>query len=208
MSELFDFVTEQLLPEDNAKELLQPYRHELVQVWVKAWNHWKGLSEDTRARLGQTPFLPAINLFGFAQSYAKEIFSGRDSEEIVVCDRLHNVFGFYLKNKLLLRFNTLGADHIVHGTQNTTSTEHKELYFRQEPIYGLVNSATRLTIGSVANAAKTDLGCVVASCQVGDALHYSFQIDEADGISLAGPAATIPPQPPNFSQNLRTTKPR
>ena len=207
MSELFEFRTEDLVSEVTAKELLFPFFGEFTSIWHRAWELYAQVPEEIRGRLAETSFIPAVNIFGLAQSLAKETFSNRENEGLVVCNEL-GVFGVYVEEKLLLRFNTLDSNHLVHNTQCKTSTERREQYYAQEPIYGINNSATRLTIGGIANAAKTGLESVVVSCQVGDSLHYSFSTDNADGAVIAGPAGTVSPQPGNITDNLDIRKPR
>ncbi len=205
MSQLFPFATEHLLPVDEAKKITAPFWSDLSGVWVSAWREWGKMSEEHRAMLSQTPFVPPIQVFGFAQYFAKEAFSNREAEGIVECPELF-VYGFYIDDKVLMRFNAVRSDLIVHNSHS--GSDRKDLYFRQNPIYGLNNNATRLTVGAMANAAKTDLASVVISCQVGDSLHYSFPIDGEDDGVLAGPSSTIPPEPGSVSEQIAKRKPR
>jgi len=205
MTKLFPFATEHLLDESQAKEITRPIWPDLTRVWVSAWREWGSVAEEHRARLSQTPFVPPIMIFGFAQSFAKEVFLGRENEGIIQCDELF-VFGFYLDKKLLLRFNAVDSDFIVRNSQN--GSDRKDQYFRQEPIAGLDNAATRLTVGYVPNAAKTELASVVLSCQVGDDLYYSFRIDGTEDTTVSIASPTQDPQPDYLSEQLTRKKPK
>ena len=143
-------------------------------------------------------------MFGFCQAIAKEVFAGREDDEIEVCDKL-GVFAILVKRKLLLRFNGVDRDFIVRNTKR--GTERKSAYFRQEPIPGL-GSTTRLTVGCLPTPTRSDVQAVVLSCQVGDSLHYAFRIDDGDDAVLPLPKPSTPPQPENVSEDLKKSKPR
>lgn len=207
MGRLFEFVTEDLAPEDDAKALTQPIWSDLVEVWRSAQQDWDSLSEEHRARLLRTAFVPPIVVFGFAQSYAADTFSNREGDGIVQCDALGGVFGFYIHEKVLLRFNVLDRHYLVRHSPN--GSKKKTQYLRHEPIPGILNSATRLTAGYVANATKTGISSIRISCQVGEDLVYSFPIDgEADGpLSLPAPSEGPSPVGPDNTQ-LKKARPR
>ena len=202
---LFPFATEHLLPQDEVKQITAPFWSDLTNVWASAWREYGMLSEEHRAMLAETPFAPPNVLYGFAQFYARQIFSDRDSEGIIHCPELY-VFGFYIQDKVLIRFNSLRSDLIVHNSHG--GSDRKDVYFRQDPISGLNNNATRLTVGGLANAARTDLSSVVISCQVGDSLHYSFPIDGSEDAAIDIPSPITDPQPDTMSTQLARRKPR
>ncbi|HEY4311355.1 MAG TPA: hypothetical protein VGN12_18040 [Pirellulales bacterium] len=205
MSELFPFAVEHLLSEAEAKKVTEPHWGDLSSVWVSAITEWHSFSEEHRARLSSTPFVPPIVVFGFAQSFAREKFSNRDDDGIILCEGL-GVFAFYIERKVLIRFNALARDHIVR--QGYQSSDRKELYFRQEPIDGLNNDATRLTAGYLMNEAKTDLASVAISCQVGENLVYTFPIDGSNDSLLPLPTPQTSPSPASAAKPLRKRKPR
>jgi len=176
--EMFEYMTDHLVPKERAIQITRPFWSDLRDIWKFAWEDWYRVDEDLRARLSETAFVPPIMLFGFAQSRASELFSNREEEGIVRCTELCGVFGFYLRDKLLIRFNTLNQDGIVRNALN--GSERKDHYYRQEPVSGLNNQATRLTVGYLPNATKTGLTSIRVSCQLGDSLFYSFPIDSDD----------------------------
>ena len=204
MSELFPFATEHLVEEAKAKRLTKYIWSELTDVWSRSYREWNSMSEHHRSMLAATPFVPPVTLFGFCQAIAKETFAGREDEGIEVCDKL-GVFAILVKRKLLLRFNGVDRDLIVRNTDR--GTERKSAYFRQEPIPGL-GSATRLTVGCLPTPARSEVQAVVLSCQVGEGLHYAFQIDGGDDAVLPLPKPSSPPQPENVSDSLKKSRPR
>lgn len=202
---LFPFVTEQLIPEPEAREITRPYWEELTAVWISAWEAWRRIEEGDRARLGETPCTPPVVLNAFAQSYARGCFSGREDEGLIECREIPNVFAFYVHSRVLLRFNTLCPDFVV---RNTEKSALKEAYFRQEPIAGIDDSATRLTVGYVPNEPRTDAACIAISLQFDHDPVYHFRIDGRDEGTLPIPAPTVAPPPMAPSEQLRTRKPR
>src|SRR5437764_885058 len=115
---LFPFATEHLLAENDAKSLTEPYWPQMSQVWLSAQTTYGELSETHRARLGQTAIVPPLVAFGFAQSFAREAFDGRESEGLVPCQAL-GVFGFYIGDRLLIKFNVVDQRSFV--VRNTES---------------------------------------------------------------------------------------
>ena len=202
---LFSWLTEGLISEDEARRITQLYWEELTDVWRSAWEAWREMKESHRARLGETPCVPPVVLNGFAQSFARERFSGREDEGLVPCCAIPNVFAIYIKPSVLLRFNSLSSEFVV---RNTAQTDLKEAYFRQEPIPGIANSATRLTVGYVANEAKTDIACVAISLQLHEDLAYHFLIDGTDEGTLSIPAPTVAPTPIKPTEQIRKAHPR
>jgi hypothetical protein len=174
-------MTEDLVSEEEAIALTKPIWRDLARVWRSAFAAYNRMGRRERDRLAETPFVPMVTIFGFAQSFASQIFSGRESESIIRCDELGGIFAFYVRDRVLLRFNSVDRQFIVRHSQS--GTDRKSAYFRQEPIFGLNNAATRLTVGSVANAEKTEATSVVVSCQVGDDRIFAFPIDRPQGPS-------------------------
>jgi hypothetical protein len=201
---LFEFLKEEMISEAEARATTEPYWAELTTVWCSAWERWGKMDEDDRRRLGETPCTPPVVLNAFAQSFAREVFSGREDEGLVVCDVIPNVFAFYINQRVLLRFNSLGADFVVH---NTDRSPLKDDYFRQEPIYGIENAATRLTVGYLANEAKVEMACVAISLQFGPTPVYHFLIQSEEG-ALPIPAPVVPPQPAMPSEQRPNRKAR
>lgn len=204
MTDLFEFVRDDFLEESEARNLLSPIQEDLVGVWEDAWRAWREIGEGHRARLGETPYVPPVMIFGFAQSFARERFAGREAEGIVPCDAIPGVFSFYLNDSALLRFNTLGRDHLVRNIQRSPS---KRRYFSQAPMLG-ITSATRLTAGYVPDESRTDIAQVCISLQYGETLIYSFPLDDGDlgALPIEGPVTHPSPQP--VSESLRQTRPR
>jgi hypothetical protein len=187
------FITEKIVSEDEARAILAPLRPDLRRVWENSVRDWLLLPEDSRARLMQTPFVPPVVIFGFSQSYATELFTGR--EGIEVCDAL-GVFAFYVHHKVLLRFNSIDRDHVVRNADK--GTNRKNQYFRHEPVFGIDNSVTRLTVGYRLDVAKASLATVVISCQIGDTCHYSFDIDDEKMGVKPMPTPDTAPEPQPF----------
>ena len=132
MSQLFDFATEHLVPRDDAKEITGPFWDGLTRVWSSAWSVYAGLPEEVRARLAETPYVPPITIFGLAQSFAKDIFSNREDEGIVICPELQ-VFGFYVGGgKALCDLTPLGrisrSPTAKAGATARNSTSEKSRY--------------------------------------------------------------------------------
>jgi len=202
---LFNFLTESLIPEQQARAITAPYWIELNAVWSSAWEEWGKIDERQRARLGETPCAPPVVLNAFAQSFARERFRGREDEGLVECAVIPNVFAFYIDRQVLLRFNGLGNDFVVH---NTDKSDLKDNYFRQESIAGIDSSATRLTVGYVCNEAKTHMACVAISLQWGPDPVYHFLIDGSGEGVLPIPASITPPSPTMPSEGLLKVKPR
>jgi len=200
--QLMEFVTQRLVKEDEVRSLIAPIRENLVFVWTEAVERWNSLPEDDRARLSEWGILPAIIRFGYSQSFAKEKFQGRENEGIVECDALQ-VFTFYVRDKILLRFNSVDRKHVV---LNVDGDDGKETYFRQEPMPGIDSNATRLTCGYMMDAAKANLVSVVISCQVGEDCHYWFPIDNAEMQVLPLPGPTKTPEPQDIGHRLTKTK--
>jgi len=202
---LFPFVTEHLIEEREARATTGPYWADLTAVWCSAWQAWEKMDEGHRARLGETPCTPPVVLNAFAQSFARERFSGREDEGLVECDAIPNVFALYIKPRVLLRFNSLGRDFVV---RNTDTSALKDAYFRQEPIPGIDDSATRLTVGYILNEAKTNMVCVAISLQHDHDPVYHFLIDGSDEGTLPISAPTVAPTPITPSEELRKRIPR
>jgi hypothetical protein len=202
---LFKFLTEDLVSESDARSITEPYWTELTGVWASAWREWQNMSDDHRRRLGETPYAPPVVLNSFAQSFARERFSNRESEGLVVCDEIPNVFTLYVQPHVLLRFNSFGTDFAVHNTDRSIL---KDAYFRQEPIPGLDNSATRLTVGYLADEAKVNIACVAISLQVGPDPVYYFLIDRAEQRAVPIPGPTVPRTPVTPREQLSRKKPR
>ena len=206
MSSLFPFITNDLVPEETARSITQPFWGDLAGVWTSALERWQGMGEDDRARLGETSFIPGVILFGFAKSFAQERFTGREEEGLVPCNAIPNVFAVYVQESLLLRFNAFGRDFVVRNTEN--GSDLKDAYFRQESVPGIDNSATRLTVGYTLNAAKTEFDRLAISCQVGETCAYWFPIDDSEESVQPMPSPMTPPEPIAPSDELRRTRPR
>lgn len=202
---LFSFAREALIPEDEARSLLLPYQQKLTDVWVKSMRDWKSVPPELRFRLSETAFVPPTNLFGFAQSHAREQFRPEDDSDIEWCE-LPNVFGFYIKKKLLVRFNALSRDHLV---KTVTRTDHRQRYYNQEPIPGLVNSATRLTVGYTLDPSKTEIASIGASVQLGETLVYFFSLEPGEDMVLPVTVPSVPPTPtlPESTTQRKRRKP-
>jgi hypothetical protein len=205
MGPLFPFAKEGLLGEEDARRITQPYWSEFNEVWKSAIDLYQKQDEDFRARLGEAPCVPPINLNFLAQSFARERFSGREAEGLVECRAIPNTYTLYVTRQVLLRWNCFGRDFVVH---NTNTTNLKDKYFRQEPIDGIEPSATRLTVGYRLNETKTDLAVVAISLQVDEDLGYYFFIDGTDDGTLSIPAPIEPPAPIRPLEELRKPKPR
>jgi hypothetical protein len=202
---LFEFLAGELISEQQARAITAPYWVELNAVWSSAWEEWGKIDERQRARLGETPCTPPVVLNAFAQSFARERFRGREDEGLVECAAIPNVFVFYINHQVLLRFNGLGTDFVVH---NTDKSVLKDNYFQQEPIAGIDKSATRLTVGYVCNETKTHMACVAISLQMGPDPVYHFLIDGSGEGTLSIPAPIVPPVPLMPSEQLSKAKPR
>lgn len=202
---LFSFVTEDLIAENEARRITEPFWEDLNGVWCSAWKRWTSFAEEDRARLSEVPYAPPVVLNALAQSFARECFAGREDEGLVECTAIPHVFAFYIKPHVLLRFNGLGRDFVVH---NTTNSDLKDAYFRQVPIPGIDNAATRLTVGYVTNEARTDLACVAISLQHDCDLVYRIIIDGSDEGTLPIPTPAIAPAPVAPSEQLAKAKPR
>lgn len=202
---LFSFVTEDLVGEGDARAITRPYWTDLTAVWCSAWKAWGEMDERHRARLGETPCTPPVVLNAFAQSFARERFLGREDEGLVECDVIPNVFAFYIKPRVLLRFNSLGEDFVV---RNTGKSPLREAYFKQEPIPGIDSSATRLTVGYIPNQAKTGMACVAISLQVDRDRVYRFLIDGSDEGTLQIPGPSMTPTPMPATEWLKKHKRR
>ena len=96
---LFDFVSRELIAEKKARKLLAPFKQDLLCVWERSMKSWMNIPETERGRLGETSFLPSVNLYGFAQSYAKETFVDREDEGIEICEEIPNVIAMYIKRR-------------------------------------------------------------------------------------------------------------
>ncbi|MGE3637376.1 MAG: hypothetical protein AB7G28_02375 [Pirellulales bacterium] len=203
---LFEFVTEELVDEEAAIAATKPVWADLAKVWKQSWRRWHKLSEDNRRRLLETPTARPVMLNAFAQSFAIERFSGRESEGLVVCDALPHVFAFYIDDRILIRFNGLNNGHIVH--LDASHSQLKRDYFSQEPIRKINNDATRLTVGYTLDALRTDMASIEVSCQVGNDLVYHFPIDGRDKVSLPLPTPKEPPTPkmPNAALTKKNPK--
>ena len=205
MARLFKFVTDDFISEKKARSLLHPIERELAGVWNSAWQAMCSMDPEHRARLGETPYVPPIILFGFAQSYAREVFSDREEDGIEVCDRLPGVFSFYYQGKVLLRFNALSREFVV---RNTSTSALKKRYFRQLPIRGLTNSADRLTVGYTLDESKTRLATIGVSLQVDEDLAFHLPIDGSAGSVFPLPQPSRSPVPQLPSNELRKRNPR
>jgi hypothetical protein len=202
---LFPFVTEDFIEEPEARAITQPYWSDLTAVWQSSWEAWERIDERDRARLAETPWAHPVALNAFAQSFARERFSGREDDGLVECDAIPSVFAVYITPRVLLRFNGLSRDFVV---RNTDRSDLKDAYFRQEPIAGINSAATRLTVGYVLNETKTEISCVAISLQHVQDPIYHFLIDKGDESALPIPAATVPPTPISPSELLAKKKPR
>ena len=203
---LFVFMTEHLIEEEEAKALTHPYWRELAKVWRLSWRRWRRLKEDDRRRLGDTPTVRPVMLNGWVQSFATETFSNRENDGVVVCDAIPGVFAFYIKDKLLIRFNGLSNGYIVHCDESNSKL--KRDYFAQEPIRDINSHATRLTVGYTLNAAKTDMERIEISLQVGNDLVYHFPIHGGESMTLPVPTPKRPPELEMPTSGLRQRKPR
>jgi hypothetical protein len=209
MGSVMKFIEDQMCPENEAQELTHFIWRDLTSVWTLAFRDYNQIPEEQRGRLGSVPFGPMVAVYCFTQSHASEIFSGREAEGIVRCDDAVGAVAFYVHEKLLLRFNTVDKHGVVRHSQS--GTDHRISYFRQYRLPGINNDATRLTVGCITNATKTDVGSVVLSCQFGDAPVYKFRIDEQEGGAIALPAPSSPPLigGPTFANaELKKKKPR
>jgi hypothetical protein len=204
---LFPNEPEHLVSMDRAQELTRPLWQDFSSVWSFAWGEWGSLSELHRAMLLQTQFIPPIMAFGFAQARAKELFNGREAEGITPCLALNGVVGFYIQNEILIRFNAVSRyEHVVRGMNKRS--DRKDRYYRQEPLDGLINTATRLTVGCVVGATRTEVAHVVVSCQVGEERLFSFYIDGSEEATVGIPTPIISPEPPPVGTDLVKKKPR
>ena len=203
---LFEFVKASFASERKAKSVLSGIENELAKVWEDAFKSWSELPEEDRRRLSETSYMMAIVLFGYAQSYAREAFAGREEEGLVVCDAIPGVFSLYVKDCLLLRFNSLNRNHVV---KLVGASETKKRFFNQLPLSGLNNSATRLTVGYRLSPAATELVATEVSLQVGDDCAYFFPIGKNADIKRKPPAKTKPKPNSVVSNNpIRTKKAR
>lgn len=202
---LFDYMRSEFPSESEITSLVAPFRSDLASVWVQAWDSWAELPEEHRRRLGETATVPPITIYGFAQSFAKEVFLGRESEGITICDAIPGVFGIYIEETILLRFNSLCRGHVV---SLVSASPLKKMYFHQEPIRGLINSATRLTVGYRQNAAHTELTGVELSLQLGDDLLYYIPLDDADDNTVAISRPESDPNPHSSFNPIRKAKAR
>jgi len=202
---VMDFVAREFLGRDEAKALSEPFWSDMRHVWQSAWSSWHNVGEDERARLLETPTARPGALNAFAQSFAREMFRGRESEGIVECEIIPNVFAFYVHEKILLRFNALGPGYLVRAVE---ANEFKRRYFKQLPIRGIINSANRMTVGYRVNEAKTDLEEIAISLQYGPDLIYYFSIDDAQSMQLPSGSQAPTPKPPVASNQIRHGRPR
>lgn len=202
---LMPFSVEHLIQKPQAIELTKPFWPEMLSVWVSAWDEYAKVSEEHRAMLSHTAFVPPMLVFGFTQFFAKQTLTGREAEGLVLCTGLHGVVGFYINEKILFKFNSVDEDGVV---RHCTNSEHKESYFRQESLFDLNNEATRLTVGCVSNPTKTGIASILISCQVGEDLYYSFPIDGGDEAVLPIPSPTTAPSPMGIAEELTKKKPK
>ena len=202
---VFEFIKEDLLGERVARELITPFRSELVLVWERAWEHWHGFSEDVRRRLTESPLHRPIILNGLAQSFAREQFSGRERDGLVVCDAIPGVFTLYIHERLLLRFNGLDRDHVV---RLDGATRLKKDFFGQVRIYGLNNDATRFAVGFTLDPSKTEMEHVEMSLQYGNTPIYHIELDDEAGAVEPLPSPKVGPFPILPSEAIRTKNPR
>jgi hypothetical protein len=199
---LFEFEVEELIKEHEAKPLLVPIAKLLRRVWTRSWKRYLAINEQDRARIEETPTARPGLLSAFAQHFAKHYFAEGAVDGVVPCLQIPGVYILEVQKRILLRFNGLTQDRVVridHGTPL------KKEYFQQEPIRGLNNSASRLTVGYVLDEAGIALRSIEISLQKGDALVFSFPIEPRGTIPMPIPAAE-PPQAP--SELLKKAKPR
>jgi hypothetical protein len=199
---LFDFVTEDLLNEEDAKRITAPLWVELTSVWSEAFRLFNATPEETRGRIERSPIAKAGCLNAIAASIVQDNFVGREAEQLEVCEKLRFV-KLYVTRDVVLRFNSLTSGCIV---RNIKASPQKDAYFRQEPLSGIWPGATRLTVGYITDAAKAELARVEISLQVGEDLVYHFPIDGTDSGTLPITAPKVPPKVPaaqSHSEKLR-----
>lgn len=200
---LMSFVTRRLVKEDEARSLVAPIREDLLYVWTESVRRWNKLPEDDRARLSEWGLLPPTIRFGYSQSFAKERFRRREAEGIIECDALQ-VFTFYVKKRILIRFNSVDSRDLV--VRNIDGDDSRQAYFSQERFPDIDSKATRLTCGYTMDAARANLASVVMSCQIGDDGFYSFSIENEEMKVLPMPLPTAGPKPKPIDTKAELTK--
>src|SRR5262245_15574118 len=124
----FPFAVDRFVQKQAAKNLTRPFWDEMTSVWTNAWKEWGKIDEQQRARPSETTNVPPINVWSFAQHFAKQTFSNRENEGIVVCTELPGLFAFYIQDKVLVRFNALSPEYVVQNCFG--ASERREQYFR------------------------------------------------------------------------------
>lgn len=180
---LFDMVPEGYLTEDEAKKELAPITSRLVGVWRFAWKTWLDLPAEFRGMMH--PRTRAGIVHDLAVAKAKEEF--RDVVTAEPCEAL-GFFKRYIGERVLIRLKRVSQDHLACNIQ----TEQQKLYYLHEPIDGIRDGYTRLTIGYTLNATHLEIDRIVASLQNGlETLAYSFYLDEDDKV-IALPVEPAP----------------
>jgi hypothetical protein len=197
----FDFAVEHLVLEDKAIKSTMPFWKELTALWADAWTHYNNIPEETRHLINPNPKAGCLN--SIAGNLALQRFSDREDEGLRICTKLQFV-KLYIKKTIVLRFNSLTSNMVVRGIK---ASPQKESYFRQEPVDGMLNSATRFTVGYRADAANAKLDRVAISLQVGEACAYYFFIDRQDEAAMPVPQPQVPPTvPPPTSPKTQSQK--
>jgi len=188
MSFLFEWVPEDKLTSDQARELLSPHCERLRSTWCDAWSSWNSeVTSDGRGRLTTRSRSSCVN--DFAVERAKEMFAGIDGVE---CCPILGFFKLYVENKAVLRFKRLNRDKLAMNVK----TEQQVAYYQDEHIPGIRAGCTRLTIGYMLNLTETEIEDILVTYQLGrqrSSLRWWFSIlGDADTLGLP---ATVAPDP-------------
>ncbi|QDT43452.1 hypothetical protein Pan241w_35530 [Gimesia alba] len=178
---LFSFATEGQLSKDEVCELMLPLYDDFCYVFHSAWDEWQGqIPAATRDKV--TPMQRGGFVNDLAVDYAKNMFRNREKQQIHICEKL-NFFKLYIGGtKIVARLKKLQPDYTVPASAYSSHRQAR-LWYKNSHIPGLVNSATRLTIGYILNPIETEISEIAVSSQIGPQLLWGVRIhDEAHSI--------------------------
>lgn len=147
-----------------------------------------------------TPTTRAGIVHNAAAERARRLFAGIDGLE--VCEQL-GFFKLYVGDTVVVRLKRVRPQDDGFVACNIKTKQQKR-YYRHEPVDGVRDGATRLSVGYVLDETETRITQVVASLQYGlKRCIYWFTLDAAAGDLPIITPVPLPPLPPDGKPVVR-----
>lgn len=180
MGSLFPWAIDELLPELQIREIMQPTFGVFASAQAYGWDDWVGkIPAEVLARI--TPMQRGGTVYDIMVSHAVELFAANAIPGITVNTDL-GFAQFYIDNKVVVRFKKLRRNGMVSWG---SLKPQGRLWYANKAMAGVRSCCARVTVGYVLDDLEQSIQDILVTCQHKDIVLWKFSIlEDAKTVSI------------------------